>query len=180
MHEIRFHGRGGQGAVTAAELLAVAAVEDGKQARSFPFFGVERRGAPVQAFCRISDEPIRINQHVYEPDYLVVLDSSLFKAVDICAGLKEQGVVVANFAKDPSELKIDAEKVYTVDATKIALRAIGRPIVNTAMLGAFARATKLVSLESLENAVRHRFGKETAEKNIAAMRQCCENTGGME
>ena len=176
MEEIRFHGRGGQGAVTAAELLAVAAAEDGKYSKSFPFFGVERRGAPVQAFCRVSDKPIRINQNVYEPDMVVVLDPSLIKVVDVCAGLKEGGIIVTNAKQGECPNIEKAEEVYGVDATKIALEEIGKPIVNTAMLGAFAKVTGMVRMESLEKAIMNRFGGKLAEKNIAAIKRCYEET----
>lgn len=175
MQEIRFHGRGGQGAVTATELLAVAAAEDGKYSKSFPFFGVERRGAPVQSFCRISEKPIRINQNVYTPDMVVVLDPSLIKVVDVCSGLKENGIVIANL-KEGELLELPAKEIFTVDATKIALEEIGSPIVNTAMLGAFAKVTGMVKMESLEKAIVGRFSEKVAEKNIRAIKRCYEET----
>ncbi len=172
MIEVRFHGRGGQGAVTAAELLAVGAAESGNYVQSFPFFGVERRGAPVQAFCRISDKEIRIHQNVYTPDYIVVLDSTLLQAVDVSAGLKKGGVAVVNTNK---QVKIKgAEATYCVDATGIARKHLGKPIVNTAMLGAFAAVTGLVKIDALEKAIRHRFEGELGEKNVAAIRECYE------
>ena len=133
MHEIRIHGRGGQGAVSAAELLARAAFKDGKYSQAFPYFGVERRGAPVQAFCRIDDRFIRMRQNVYEPDCVIVLDSTLLDVVDVEQGLKENGLVVLNTRK-----RVDRKNVKTIDATSIALETLGRPIVNTVMLGAFA------------------------------------------
>jgi 2-oxoacid:acceptor oxidoreductase gamma subunit (pyruvate/2-ketoisovalerate family) len=176
LQEIRFHGRGGQGAVTAAELLAVAAVEDGKYAKSFPFFGVERRGAPVQAFCRISEKPIRINQNVYDPDIIVVLDPSLIKVVNVCSGLKKEGIVIANSKETNEQLQLACKEVYTVNATDIAIEEIGRPIVNTAMLGAFDKVTGLVKLGSLEKAIRQRFEGEIAEKNVRAIERCCKET----
>jgi len=176
MKEIRFHGRGGQGAVTAAELLAVSVAEGGKMSQAFPFFGVERTGAPVQAFCRIDDKPVRIHQNVYEPDIIIVLDASLLKDVDVCEGLKEGGYAIVNSNKKPEELGLKASKVYTVDATSIALKHIGRPIVNTAMLGAFAKVNDDLDLESLKKAIQGRFSGKIAEKNIAAIQECYDAT----
>jgi 2-oxoacid:acceptor oxidoreductase gamma subunit (pyruvate/2-ketoisovalerate family) len=172
MKEIRFHGRGGQGAVTATELLAVAAADEGKFSQAFPFFGVERRGAPVMSFCRIDKKPIRIHQHVYEPDYVVVLDSSLMKTVDVCAGLKKDGMVIVNAKLAREKLNLKAKRVFVVDATGIALKHIGRPIVNTATLGAFAKVTGLVTLDSLKKAIEERFPEKIANKNIKAIEEC--------
>jgi len=171
MIEVRLHGRGGQGAVTAAELIAVSSAASGKVTQAFPFFGVERTGAPVQAFCRIDDKPIRVHQNVYEPDVVVVMDASLLSAVDVCAGMKENGIVIVNTKKPAKELKL-AGKVFTVDASQIAMKNLGRPIVNTAMLGAFAKVTGLVDLEKLKSAVRARFKGEIAEKNVTAVAEC--------
>jgi len=176
MMEIRLHGRGGQGAVTAAELLAVSAAEGGKMTQAFPFFGVERTGAPVQAFCRIDDKPVRVHQNVYEPDVVIVLDASLLPVVDVCSGLKKGGTVIVNTKKKKEELGLKAEKVFTVDATNIALRNLGRPIVNTAMLGAFAKVTGLVPMDALKRAISHRFKGEIAEKNIKAIEECYSST----
>ena len=130
--EIRIHGRGGQGAVTAAELLAVSAFKDGKYTQAFPKFGPERRGSPVESFCRISDEFINLRSEVYTPDHVIVLDDSLTKAVDITGGLSREGVILINSDR---RRKFNHYKVYTVNATKIALEILGRPIVNTVMLG---------------------------------------------
>ena len=178
MLEIRLHGIGGQGAVTAAELLAVSLVESGKYASAFPFFGVERSGAPVQAFCRVDDRPIRVHQNIYEPDIVVVLDASLLKKVDVCSGLKPGGVVIVNTKRRAAELGLKAERVFTVDATDIALKHLGRPIVNTSMLGAFAKVTGLVSLDALKRAISHRFSGEIAEKNLRAIEECYSSTVG--
>jgi len=180
MIEVRFHGRGGQGAVTAAELLAKAVGYKGKYSQSFPYFGVERRGAPVQSFCRVNDVPIRVHQNVYSPDYVVVLDASLIGTVDLCSGLKEGGTVIVNTNISSEECKkgLKSNKsinVFTVDATAIALEKIGKPIVNTAMLGAFVNLVDWVDLECLEKAVKETFEDvEIAEKNIAAFKGCCE------
>ena len=142
MKEIRIHGRGGQGSVTAAELIAVAAFEDGKWSQAFPYFGTERRGAPVTAFARMSEQQIRIRSQIYQPDYVIVQDPSLIHAVEVAGGLKNNGLLIINSDKKPSELKINTKaRVKTLDATKLALEVIGLPIVNTALLGAFAGAT---------------------------------------
>jgi 2-oxoacid:acceptor oxidoreductase gamma subunit (pyruvate/2-ketoisovalerate family) len=177
MKEIRFHGRGGQGAVTAAELLAVSVGYAGKHSQAFPFFGVERRGAPVMSFCVIDDRPIRTHQQVYEPDAIVVLDSSLDPAM-MSRGLKEGGLAIVNTKQAPSETGITAARIFTVDGTGIALRNLGRPIVNTAMLGAFAKATGLADLESIKKAVGERFSGQLAEKNSRAVEECFNEVKG--
>jgi len=174
MIEVRFHGRGGQGAVTAARLLAEAAFHEGKHCQAFSSFGAERRGAPVVAFTRIDSRPIRIRTEVYEPNHVVVLDPTLLEAVNITAGLKRGGIIVVNAKGVPGELK--AGKFATVDATAIALEFLGAPITNTAMLGAFAKATKLVSLNSVVKAIEGYFGEKLAEKNAAAVRAAYERT----
>jgi len=174
MIEVRFHGRGGQGAVTAARLLAEAAFNEGKYCQAFPSFGAERRGAPVLAFTRIDNKPIRIRTLVYEPNYVVVLDPTLLEVINVAAGLKRGGTIVLNAKDVPEELK--SVKVATVDATAIALEFLGAPITNTAMLGAFAKATKLVSLNSLIKAVEGYFGNKLAEKNVAAVKAAYERT----
>jgi pyruvate ferredoxin oxidoreductase gamma subunit len=171
MIEITFHGRGGQGAVTAARLLAEAAFLEGKLCQAFPTFGAERRGAPVCAFTRISENPIRTRSQVYSPDHVVVLDSSLIQVVNVCEGMKENGWVVVN-SKKPLELQ--ARRLAIVDATKIAVETIGRPIVNTAMLGAFAKVTGLVSLDSLVKVVERHFSGKGAVGNINALRAAYE------
>lgn len=173
MMEIRFHGRGGQGAVTAAELLAKAAFEDGKFCQAFPFFGVERRGAPVMAFTRIDDRFINLRQQVYEPDYVVVLDSSLLSVVDVTQGLKKRGKIIINSKKRAEELGLKGD-IRVVDATKIALDVVGKPIVNTVMLGAFAKASGLVSLKAIQNAVQSRFPGKVGELNAKAVEEAYE------
>ncbi len=174
MVEIRFHGRGGQGAVTSAELLAQSAIEDGKYAQAFPAFGAERRGAPVQAFTRISDEVIKLRTGVYEPDVVVVLDPSLVSAVPVTAGLKKGGLVVLNSKKDPSAWKKrlgrDDIEVASVDATSIALEELGVPITNVIMLGVLLKARSLVGLEPLERFIAERFAR-IADKEIKAFKR---------
>lgn len=171
--EVRWHGRGGQGAWTASELLARAAIQEGKYIQSFPEFGPERMGAPVAAFTRISPEPIKIHCAVYNPDIVAVLDPTLLKTVPIVDGLNKEGTIVINSKEDPTELrktlKTDKGKVWTVPATEIAIKILGMPITNTAMLGAAARATGIVRLESVEKVVKERFRPDLAEKNFAVI-----------
>jgi pyruvate ferredoxin oxidoreductase gamma subunit/2-oxoisovalerate ferredoxin oxidoreductase gamma subunit len=176
MIEIKFWGRGGQGAVTATELLAVAASMGGKYAQAFPFFGVERRGAPVKSFCMIDDKPIRIHQYVYNPKYVVILDASLIGRPDILEGFKKDGIVVVNTEKQKNQLKLKVKNLFVVDATSIAIKNIGVPIVNTAMLGAFIKATNLVPLDAIKEAIKERFSPPLAEKNIKAIEECYNET----
>ncbi|WP_048147747.1 pyruvate/ketoisovalerate ferredoxin oxidoreductase subunit gamma [Palaeococcus ferrophilus] len=180
MMEIRFHGRGGQGAVTAANILAAAAFSEGKYVQAFPFFGVERRGAPVTAFTRIDDKPIRIKTQIYEPDVVVVLDPSLLEVVDVTSGLKEGGIVIVNTEKSKDEvleiLKRKPKKLAIVDATGIALDVLGLPITNTSILGAIAKATGLVKIESVEAAIKETFSGALGEKNAKAAREAFEKT----
>lgn len=165
MKEIRIHGRGGMGAVKAAEALVYAAVMDQKYGNSIPFFGFERQGAPVTAFVRISEEPIRPKNRVYHPDILIVLDPTIMNAVNVFDGVKRGGVLVLNTPHQPQELKLPKEicKTAAVNATKIALDMIGRPITNTVMLGAFCRATELVSVDEVAKKVEELWGKKNRE-----------------
>ncbi len=167
MIEIRFHGRGGQGAVTAAEILAKAAFEDGKYCQAFPFFGAERKGAPVMAFSRIADKPIRRRYQVYNPDYVIVLDETLLEAVDVLSGLKEEGKVIIN-SKENVDLGKNVES-YNIDATGIALEILGVPIVNTVMLGAFAGVTGVVTVDSIVKVTKETFPGKIGEKNAKAV-----------
>lgn len=157
MLEIKCIGRGGQGAVTFSQILAIAAFHDGKQSQAMPTFGVERRGAPSLSFTRISDKPINIRSQIYNPDIVVVLDASLLKTLNITEGLKENARIIVNTSKSPAELGIKNFIVHTADATSVALGIFKKDIVNTPMLGAFAAATKLVSLESLYKGIEERF-----------------------
>lgn len=177
MKELRFHGRGGQGAVTTAELLAMAAIREGKYAQAFPSFGPERRGAPVVAYARIDDKPIRIRSKVDHPDVVVVLDPSLLQMVAVEMGLKESGVVISNAPDDCATLKqrLKAnQRVLTIDANKIAREVLGRPIANTTMIGALVKATGVVQLASLEEPLNERFGR-LAERNLSAMKRAYES-----
>jgi len=172
MIEIRFHGRGGQGAVIASELLAQAAFLEGKQPQSFPFFGVERRGAPVTAYTRLDDRPVSVRTRITAPDIVVVLEAGLFHTVPVADGLKPEGLLVVNSPLPPEKLETPFHgRRATVDATKIALQLkLGTssvPIVNTAMLGALARASGVVSLDSVRTAIQ-RFLPMKTEINCAA------------
>lgn len=173
MKQIRIHGRGGQGVVTAAELIAIAAFKDGKEAQAFPVFGVERTGAPIESYARIDDNPIITKEQVYNPDILIIQDSSLLESVDVLKGATDKTLIIINTPKNKKELKIKLppENIYTVDATKIALEIIGKNIVNTIILGAFAKNTGMVSLGSLKKAIRQKFAdkKELIDKNIKAI-----------
>jgi len=178
MIEIRFHGRGGQGAVTSAEILALAAIGEGKYAQAFPSFGPERRGAPVVAFCRISDQPIRIRANIYEPDIVVVLDASLLKIVKVDAGLKPDGLLVTTSNDSPEKVKEllgIKNRMAVVNAVKIATEILGIPITNTTMLGSLARASGSVKKESFIPPLKERFGR-IAEKNISAFERAYQET----
>jgi pyruvate ferredoxin oxidoreductase gamma subunit len=174
---IRLHGRGGQGAVTFAEIVAQAAISEGKYAQAFPSFGPERRGAPVQAYIRIDDDkPIRNRAGIVYPDIVVVLDPSLLNIVDVTSGLKEDGLMVINTRKKFDEINIklgDKQKLAIIDATSIAREILGAPIVNTTMIGALVKARGVVKIESLLEPLNKRFGR-LAEKNINAMKKAYE------
>ncbi len=163
MFEIRFHGRGGQGAVMAVQTLADAAVRIGFQAQAFPYFGAERRGAPVAAFARIDEKKIRLKSQIYRPDMVVILDESLMDLQPLAEGLKPGGKVVVNSSRRPEEIDlgkgVDAE-CGTVDATAISLEVLKVPIVNTSMLGAFAKVEDLVPLDAIVEAIQERFGEK--------------------
>lgn len=179
MIEIRFHGRGGQGVVVASEVLADASFHEGKRVQSFPAFGVERRGAPVMAFTRIDDKPIRIRCQIYQPDHVVILDPTLLEVLDVTAGLKAGGSVLLNSAEDPRAFGLhDRFRVATVDANHIAFKyRLGprnAPIVNTAILGAFSRLTGIVGLEALNAAVRAAVPIRP-EENVAAVQEAAES-----
>ncbi len=177
--EIRWHGRGGQGAVTSAELLAKAAIHEGKFAQAFPAFGPERRGAPVVAFNRISGQkPIRVRAGIAEPDIVVVLDATVLAVVNVTEGLKDGGVVVVNSKKTAAELKADFKgnwRLAVIDATRVARETLGVPIVNTTMLGALIKASGVVKPESLVEPLQERFGR-IAERNVNAMKRAVEET----
>lgn len=175
MFEIRIHGRGGQGVVTAAEVLSVAAFHDGREPQAFPSFGSERMGAPVMSFCRIADEPIRVREPVTSPDAVIVVDATLLHQVELFAGLSPTGYVLINSTHSLEELGIaeladrhDGDRLVTVAATELARVHTGRRLPNICLLGAFAALTGAVSMPSLEQAVRERFGASVGESNVAA------------
>jgi pyruvate ferredoxin oxidoreductase gamma subunit len=179
--EIRWHGRGGQGAVTANEILAGAALKEGKFIKAFPEFGPERMGAPIRAFARISDEPIMVHSQVYYPDVVLVIDPTLLKAGKVVEGLKEGGAVIANFPESNAKLEEIVGRtvnVHAVNATKIALEEIGKPMTNTAMLGALVKVTNVVSIDTIIDEMRTKMGgklsKDIVEKNLKAIRRAYE------
>lgn len=171
MKEIRVHARAGQGAITTATILAQAAFEDGKYALSFPTFGAARMGAPMNAFVRIGDAPIRVRSQIYKPDYVLVQDPTLLRGYDVVAGLKPDGLAVVNNTREPSDLGLKTEaKVITVPASRIAKEIMGRADrVNTALIGAFVAATGELTLEALEKSVHTRFKGKAAESNWKAL-----------
>ena len=175
MFQIRIHGRGGQGVVSASELLSVAAFEEGKYSQSFPSFGSERMGAPVQAFARISDENITIREPVMEPDMLIIQDPSLFNAVNVFDGAKKDGYLLINSAKTVQQLGIEEissqypeNHVMILPATELAMKYIKQAKPNTVLLGAFAALSHMVKITALEKAIRGKFPKRIAEANIIA------------
>lgn len=177
MLEIRIHGRGGQGAVTLAELFAFAAIAEGKYAQAFPSFGPERRGAPVVAFCRIDAQPIFLRTDINEPDIVVVLDPSLLQVVDVTAGLKDQGILIINSRREPHHFMMNKlARAATINATQIALDILKCPITNTVLLGALAKTTTEVRLESLIDAIEQRFGAKNAARNIQALQKAFAET----
>lgn len=177
MFQVRFHGRGGQGVVTAAELLSIAAFAQGRHAQAFPTFGSERTGAPVTSFCRIDDEPIRIREPIAEPDALVIQDPTLLHQVDVFSGLAKDGYVLLNSSRDFDELGLSslregrpAGRLMTIPATEIAREVIGRPLPNAVLLGGLAAFTRVISMESLAEAIGEKFSGSVAEKNAQAAR----------
>lgn len=179
MIEIRIHGRGGQGAVVASKMLVTAAAMEGKKVQAFPFFGAERRGAPVAAFARIDDRKIHLHSEIYTPDCVIVLDPILYQTVPVTAGLKKGGWILLNSPREPSSFSFPGEfRIATVDASGIArkhrLGSRTEPIVNTAILGAFAKVTGIIGIEVLARTIRQTLpGKE--KENEAAAREAFES-----
>lgn len=174
MYQIRIHGRGGQGVVTAAELIAISAFNDDWQAQAFPHFGVERTGAPIEAFARIDRKPIRTREHIQTPDFLIIQDPSLLADIDVTKGAHTDTKAIINTSCKKSDLKINLpqENIFTIDATKIALDILGKNIVNTVVIGAFAGVTELFTIESIKKAIKQKFktkGKSLIDKNIKAV-----------
>jgi pyruvate ferredoxin oxidoreductase gamma subunit len=178
MIEMRFHGRGGQGAVTCAELVAQAAIDMGKYATAFPSFGPERRGAPVVAFARVDDKPIKLRSKIYNPDVVVVLDPSLLDIANPTVGLREGGMLIINTSHDAESIRKQLAyegKLALVDAGRIAKEVLGLPITNTTMVGALVKSTGLMEVEALKEPFKRRFGK-IAPRNIQAMERAFGET----
>ena len=182
MFQVRIHGRGGQGVVTAAEMLSIAAFREGRHAQAFPSFGSERTGAPVVAFCRMNDKEIRLREPVLEPDALIIQDPTLLHQVDVFGGLARDGYILINTSRTFEALGVAefargfrAERLCTVPATELALKHVGRPLPNAALLGGFAALSGRISLDSVIVAIREKFAGEVAEGNVAAARAAYEH-----
>ncbi|MBN8475090.1 2-oxoacid:acceptor oxidoreductase family protein [Sulfuritalea sp.] len=175
MFQVRIHGRGGQGVVTAAEMLSIAAFDEGRHAQAFPSFGSERTGAPVVAFCRIADKEIRLREPIMAPDAIIIQDPTLLHQVDVFAGLKKDGYILINTTKTFEQLGLGdfvrdwhPERLCTVSATELSLKHVGRPVPNVPLLGGFAAVSGIIKLESVVMAIRDKFSGKVADGNIAA------------
>jgi pyruvate ferredoxin oxidoreductase gamma subunit len=175
MFQVRIHGRGGQGVVTAAEMLSIAAFEEGRHAQAFPSFGSERTGAPVVAFCRIADKEIRLREPIMAPDAIIIQDPTLLHQVDVFAGLKKDGYILINTTKTFEQLGLGdfvrdwhPERLCTVAATDLSIKHVGRPVPNVPLLGGFAAVSGIIKLESVAMAIRDKFSGKVADGNIAA------------
>lgn len=175
MFQVRIHGRGGQGVVTGAEMLSIAAFLGGKHAQAFPSFGSERTGAPVVAFCRIDDKEIRLREPIMQPDALIIQDPTLLHQVDVFAGLKRDGYILINTNRSFDEMGLGDfvkdfrhDRLLTVPATEIAMKHVGRPVPNVPLLGAFAALGGLVTIDAVHAAIREKFAGKVAEGNVAA------------
>ena len=185
MFQVRIHGRGGQGVVTAAELLSVAAFREGRHAQAFPSFGSERTGAPVVAFCRIDERPIRLREPILAPDAILIQDPTLLHQVDVFAGLADDGYILINTSRGFDELGLGEfvaarppERLCTLPATELALRHVGRPVPNAALLAGFAAITGRISLESVVAAISDKFPEAIARANVAAAREAHAHVTG--
>ena len=175
MFEVRIHGRGGQGVVTAAEMVSIAAFEEGRHAQAFPSFGSERAGAPVVAFCRIADKEIRLREPIMEPDALIIQDPTLLHQIDVFAGLKHDGYILINTNKTLEAIGLGhllrewrPDRICTVPATELSIRHVGRPVPNVPLLGGFAAMSGVIQLQSVIMAINAKFSGKVAEGNIAA------------
>ena len=175
MFQVRIHGRGGQGVVTGAEMLSIAAFLGKRHAQAFPSFGSERTGAPVVAYCRIDDKPIRLREPIMEPDALIIQDPTLLHQVDLFAGLKRDGYILINTNRSFDDLGLGEfvkdfrhDRLLTVPATEIAMKHVGRPMPNVPLLGAFAALGGLVTIEAVHAAIREKFAGKVAQGNVAA------------
>ncbi len=187
MFQIRIHGRGGQGVVTAAEMLSIAAFREGKFAQAFPSFGSERTGAPVIAYCRMDDREIRVREPIMRPDALIIQDPTLLHQVEVFAGLAPEGYILINTTRSFAELglgefvgKFRADRLATVAATELAMKHIGRPVPNAALLGGFSALTKVLSLDSVAAAIRDTFSGKLAQGNVAAATAAFEKVSYVE
>lgn len=181
MFQIRIHGRGGQGVVSAAEMLSIAAFREGKNAQAFPSFGSERMGAPVVSFCRIDDEVIRMREPIQNPDAVIIQDPTLLHSVDVFGGLRGDGYILINSLRSFSELGIQEfvasfpeGHVRDVGATELAVKHVKRPLPNAALLGGFAAVSGQISMDSVESAIMSKFPGEVGEANVAAAREAYE------
>lgn len=172
MFQVRIHGRGGQGVVTAAEMLSIAAFREGRHAQAFPSFGSERTGAPVVAYCRIDDKPIRVREPILAPDAIIIQDPTLLHQVDVFAGLKPGGTILINTSRTFAALGLAelerAYRTFSVPASELALKFVGRPLPNAALLGAFAAVSGTISLDAVSGAIGEKFNAKIAAANIAA------------
>ena len=182
MFQTRIHGRGGQGVVTAAELLSVAAFIEGRNAQAFPSFGSERTGAPVVSYCRIDDKEIRLREPILEPDAIIIQDPTLFSSLDVFQGLKSDGYVLLNSNKSFKELgvydiiaKVPDKHAYYVPATEIAIKHMGRPMPNAVLLGGFAAMSNLLAFKSVEKAIRSKFSGKIGDGNVSAALAAFDN-----
>jgi pyruvate ferredoxin oxidoreductase gamma subunit len=181
MLQVRFNGRGGQGVVTAAEMLSIAAFEQGRHAMAFPSFGSERTGAPVVAFCRIDDREIRLREPILAPDVLIIQDPTLLHQVDVFQGLNPDGYVLINSTRSFDELGVGDitqrfrhERLTNVPATEIAMKHLGRPMANAVLLGGFAALSGLITLDAVSHAIRDKFSGKVADGNVAAAAEAYE------
>lgn len=176
MFQVRIHGRGGQGVVTAAEMLSIAAFMEKKYAQAFPSFGSERMGAPVVSFCRISDKEIRLREPIDEPDAVIIQDATLIGLIDVFGGLKEGGCAILNSSKKPEEIPGVPQNIrfITVPASEIAVKHVGRPIPNAVLLGSFAAISGSIMIDSVYDAIKQKFKGEICDKNIAAAKEAYE------
>jgi pyruvate ferredoxin oxidoreductase gamma subunit len=181
MFEIRLHGRGGQGVVTGAELLSVAAFDEGKYAQATPSFGSERMGAPVVSFCRVDDRAIRLREPILEPDAVIIQDPTLLHSIDVFSGLNPEGYILINSTRSFAELGIaefvksfPPHHVCDIGATDLAMKHVGRPVPNAALLGGFAAITKLIAFDSVAKAIREKFPGPIGDANVAAAREAYE------
>ena len=175
MFQVRIHGRGGQGVVTAAEMLSIAAFEEGRYAQAFPSFGSERTGAPVVSFCRISNQEIRLREPIMEPDAIIIQDPTLLNQVDVFSGLKKNGFILINTNKSFTDLGLEdfvrewqKDRLCSVSATELSLKHVGRPVPNVPLLGGFAAISGVIQLASVVKAIEDKFSGKVAQGNIAA------------